>query len=84
MVILKDGLIVGMVMVGDIDKSGIVFSLMRDRVNVGDFKHALLADDFGLVSLPRDLWHERLATPPLMRVSQQAVPVEATEDFAGE
>ena len=84
MVILKDGLIVGMVMVGDIDKSGIVFSLMRDRVNVGDFKHALLADDFGLVSLPRDLWHERLATPPLMQVSQQAVPVEATEDFAGE
>jgi NAD(P)H-nitrite reductase large subunit len=63
MVILKDDLIVGTVFVWDIEKSGIVFSLMRDRVNVGDFKHALLADDFGLVSLPRELWQERLGTP---------------------
>ena len=84
MVILKDDLIVGTVMVGDIEKSGIIFSLMRDRVNVGDFKHTLLADDFGLVSLPRELRHERLGTPPLALVSQLAAPAEAAEDFAGE
>jgi len=83
MVILKDDLIVGTVFVGDIEKSGIVFSLMRDRVNVGDFKHALLADDFGLVSLPRELWQERLGTP-LELVSQPAVPAETVEGFAGE
>jgi NAD(P)H-nitrite reductase large subunit len=59
-VILKNDLIVGMLFVRDIDKSGIVFGLMRDRVNVGSFKRELLADDFGLASLPRELWQERL------------------------
>ena len=58
--VLKDDIIVGMVCVGDIEKSGILFSLMRDKVNVGNFKQALLADEFGLVSLPRELWQERL------------------------
>ena len=83
-VILKDDLLVGMVFVGDIEKSGIVFSLMRDRVDVGGFKQALVADDFGLVSLPRELWQERLETPPPELVSQPVMPVETVEDFAGE
>ncbi|MBE9501352.1 MAG: NAD(P)/FAD-dependent oxidoreductase [Chloroflexi bacterium] len=83
-VILKDDLLVGMVFVRDIEKSGIVFSLMRDRVDVGSFKQALVADDFGLVSLPRELWQERLETPPPELVSQPVMPVETVEDFAGE
>jgi NAD(P)H-nitrite reductase large subunit len=58
--VLQNDVIVGMVCVGDIERSGIIFSLMRDGVNVSDFKQALLADDFGLVSLPRSLWQERL------------------------
>ena len=37
------------------------FGLMKDRVNVASFKQALLADDFGLVPLPQELWQERLA-----------------------
>ena len=36
--VLKDGLIMGMVFCGDVDKSGVVFGLMRDRVNVGGFQ----------------------------------------------
>jgi NAD(P)H-nitrite reductase large subunit len=55
-VILKNDQVVGMVFVRDIEKSGIVFSLMRNRVNVADFKQHLLADDFGLISLPQELW----------------------------
>ncbi len=61
--VLKDNVIVGMICIGDIEKSGILFSLMRDRVNVCDFRQTLLADDFGLVSLPRKLWQERLGAP---------------------
>jgi hypothetical protein len=57
---------------------------MKDRVNVGSFKQALLADDFGLVSLPRELWQERLETSPSRLVPQPAMPAEAVEDFAGE
>jgi len=83
-VIVKDDLVAGMVFVGDIAKSGIIFSLMRDRVNVGDFKQALLADDFGLASLPRELWQERLETPPQGLAPQRDMAAETVEDFAGE
>jgi len=58
--VLKGDLIVGMVFVGDIEKSGIVFSLMRDKVKVSGFKKALLSDSFGLVSLPKELLQKRL------------------------
>jgi NAD(P)H-nitrite reductase large subunit len=60
MLVLKDDLIVGMVFVGDIEKSGIVFSLMRDKVKVNSFKKALLSDSFGLVSLPKEVLQKRL------------------------
>jgi NAD(P)H-nitrite reductase large subunit len=82
--VLKDNLIVGMICVGNVEKSGIIFGLMRDRVNVGDFKQALFAEDFGLISLPRELWQKRLGTPPLQQISLLASQAEAEEDFAGE
>ncbi len=63
-VILKDGLIVGMVFSGDIEKSGIVYNLMKDRVNVEAFKQVLVADDFGLASLPEEIWRAKLAVLP--------------------
>jgi NAD(P)H-nitrite reductase large subunit len=61
-IILKNGLLAGMVFAGDIEKSGIVFGLMRDRVNVLDFKQALIAESFGFLSLPEELWRQRLKT----------------------
>ncbi len=82
--VLRNNVVVGMVCIGDIEKSGIFFSLMRDRVNVGDFKQALLTEDFGLVSLPRELWQERLGTPQPGSVLQPAVPAEIELDVAGE
>jgi len=63
-IILKDNIIVGMTFVENIEKSGIIFSLMRDRVNVESFKQALLADDFGLAFLPRSSWQGQLEAPP--------------------
>lgn len=58
--ILRNNRLVGIVFVGNIEKSGILFGLMRDQTDVGGFKQKLLADDFGLASLPRDKWRERL------------------------
>jgi NAD(P)H-nitrite reductase large subunit len=55
-VILRDGLITGLVFGGDIEKSGIVYNLMKNKVNVGDFKAELVSDDFGLASLPEPIW----------------------------
>lgn len=79
-VILKDGLVVGMVFAGDIEKSGIVFSLMKDKVNVDSFKQALVADDFGLVSLPEEIWRPRLEVPPSLLASS-VTSVEQPEEI---
>ena len=77
-VILKEGLVVGMVFVGNIEKSGIVFGLMKDRVNVDGFKRKLLAGDFGLASLPEEIWRPWLEAPASGLVSQ--VPLEQMEE----
>jgi NAD(P)H-nitrite reductase large subunit len=60
-IVLKNNRIVGMVFVGDIERSGIVFGLMKDRVNVRRCKEALLSPDFGLSDLPDDLRRKRLS-----------------------
>jgi nitrite reductase (NADH) large subunit len=83
-VILKNGLIMGMIFVGNIEKSGIIFGLMRDRVNVESFKQSLLTDDFGLAFFPRALWQERLALSPDI-ILQPTLPIETEEEtFLGE
>jgi NAD(P)H-nitrite reductase large subunit len=83
-VILKNDLIMGMIFVGNIEKSGIIFGLMRDRVNVESFKQSLLADDFGLAFFPRPLWQERLTPSPDI-ILKPSLPIEAEEEtFLGE
>lgn len=78
-VILKDGIVVGMVFVSNIEKSGIVFNLMKDRINVDGFKQELLAYDFSLASLPEEIWRPRLEMPPSGLVAP--VPVEPPEEM---
>ena len=78
-VVLKDGLVVGMVFIGDIEKSGIVFGLMKDKVNVEGFKQALVASDFGLVSLPEEIWRPKLEVP-LAELGAR-VPLEQPEEM---
>jgi NAD(P)H-nitrite reductase large subunit len=83
-VVLKDGLIVGLVFVGDIENSGIIYSLMKDRVNVGGFKEVLVANDFGLASLPEEIWRPRLAIPPLLLASSATSTEQPEEALIGE
>ena len=78
-VVLKDGLVVGMVFVGDIEKSGIVFGLMKDKINADGFKQELVADDFGLASLPEEIWRPGLEIPPSGLAS--SVPLEQAEEM---
>jgi NAD(P)H-nitrite reductase large subunit len=83
-VILKDSLVTGMIFVGNIERSGIIFGLMRDKVNVESFKQSLLADNFGLAFLPRALWQEQLERPPGL-LPQGALFVRTEEEtFIGE
>jgi len=59
-VILRNGLVAGMVFTGDTSKCGLIYNLMRNGIEVGPWKDALVSDSFGLLSLPPELWHEQL------------------------
>ena len=50
--VLKNNIIVGLTLVNCIDRAGILFSLMKNQVNVKKFKGELLRDDFGWAVLP--------------------------------
>lgn len=54
-IVLKNEVIVGMTFLNSIERSGIIFYLMKNGVNVKEFKQELLSEDFGLVSLPSSL-----------------------------
>jgi NAD(P)H-nitrite reductase large subunit len=82
-IILKDGLVVGMVFVGNIEKSGIVLNLLRNQIKVNGFKQALVAEDFSLSSLPEELWRPQLEVPPSALVSP-VVTEHHEEEVAGE
>jgi len=83
--LIKSDVIVGMICIGDIEKSGIIYSLMREKVNVSGLKDKLLNDDFGLIYLPKELWQERLGAPPPVGIVSPAIPPEEeVQDVPGE
>ena len=53
--VLKNNVIVGMTLVNNIDKAGVLFYLIKNVVNVKKFKDKLLGDDFCLATLPTSL-----------------------------
>ncbi len=59
-IILRENKLVGLIYVGKIDRSGIAFGLLREGADVADFAEQLLADDFGLISLPYQMRRARL------------------------
>ena len=59
-IVLKDDTIVGAIFIGCIDRAGIITGLIRDGINVKSFKKALLDDDFGFVTFPKELRMEKL------------------------
>jgi NAD(P)H-nitrite reductase large subunit len=71
-VVVKDNKVAGLVYAGDIEKSGIVYSLMKDGTDISGFKKSLVADNFGLASLPVAMRRERLARPSAGQVMMTA------------
>jgi NAD(P)H-nitrite reductase large subunit len=78
-VVIKDGKLTGLIFAGEIEKSGILYNLMKDGIDVSGFKKDLVADDFGLASLPPSIWRERLAQPDAAAkpITPAAPPEEA-------
>lgn len=53
--ILQDNLLVGAVLVGNVDRAGIFAGLIREKVDMTPFKDKLLAHDFGFIHLTREI-----------------------------
>jgi len=54
-IVIENGVLVGVVMVGNVDRAGIFAGLIRDKAAVAPFKEHLLAPDFGFVHLPKEI-----------------------------
>ncbi|MGA1795131.1 MAG: NAD(P)/FAD-dependent oxidoreductase [bacterium] len=53
-IVIEKNRIIGVIMIGRIDRAGIYTGLIRDKVDISSFKGLLLKEDFGLLSLPRE------------------------------
>ncbi|MBI2853151.1 MAG: NAD(P)/FAD-dependent oxidoreductase [Chloroflexi bacterium] len=62
-IVLKDGRVVGMVFIGNVERSGIIRNLMKAQVDVSHFKKELLAENLNLAVLPREIWEPHFAAP---------------------
>ena len=49
---LNKNRIIGAILAGEIEKAGIILSLMKNKVDASEFKEALNHKDFGLAYLP--------------------------------
>jgi NAD(P)H-nitrite reductase large subunit len=54
-IVLQENLLVGAVLVGSVERAGILAGLIREKIDVTPFKEKLLMPDFGFVHLPREI-----------------------------
>lgn len=59
--VLQEGRLVGAVLVGNVDRAGILSGLIRNRTDVSSWKQQLLNDDVGFVGLDRQVRRSRFA-----------------------
>ena len=53
-IVLKDSKVVGIILLNCIERAGVYGMLIREEIDVQDFKDQLLRNDFGLLVLPKD------------------------------
>lgn len=54
-IVLKEGRIVGAILIGDIDRAGIITGLLRKEIKVKGFKKELLNKPLGFINFPENL-----------------------------
>lgn len=59
-IVLKDNKVVGFICLNEVDRAGIITSLISDEIPVDSFKDALLGEQFGYIDLPLQLRKKRL------------------------
>ncbi len=60
-VVIDEDKLVGIILMGDIDRAGIYTGLIKKRIDISDFKENLLDEDFGLINLPKNYREELLS-----------------------
>ncbi|MGE5473095.1 MAG: NAD(P)/FAD-dependent oxidoreductase [Ignavibacteriales bacterium] len=59
-IVLKDNRIVGYILLNNIDRAGILTNLIKERIDVSEFKNKLLLSDFGYADLPKNYRKEKM------------------------
>lgn len=57
--VLKDGRLVGAILLGNIERAGLFASLIAEQIDVSGFREHLLSDGFGLIHFPKRLRERR-------------------------
>jgi hypothetical protein len=52
---VSDGIIKGFIVLNQVENTGIVLNLMRNEINIKEFKDEILEKDFDLIDLPRQV-----------------------------
>jgi len=68
---LKDGKIVGMVLVGEVERAGIILNLMKNEVDVTSFEERLLNGNFGYADMPEELRWKLLCNDVILGVVRE-------------
>ncbi|MCL6087838.1 MAG: FAD-dependent oxidoreductase [Actinobacteria bacterium] len=53
-IIISDKKIIGIILVGNIDRAGIYGGLIKNKVDISNIKENLIKEDFGIIQLPSD------------------------------
>ncbi|MFX1519478.1 MAG: NAD(P)/FAD-dependent oxidoreductase [Promethearchaeota archaeon] len=64
-IILKENKIMGFVLANEINRAGIFLGLMRNKIDVSEFKEDLLSENFGLIHLSDQVRNDLLAKEDL-------------------
>ncbi|MGB9788803.1 MULTISPECIES: NAD(P)/FAD-dependent oxidoreductase [Dictyoglomus] len=59
-VYLKDGRILGFMFINSFDRTGMIVDLMKNKVDVSEFKERLLWDNFGFLDFPKEMRREKI------------------------
>ncbi|RJQ31938.1 MAG: NAD(P)/FAD-dependent oxidoreductase [Actinobacteria bacterium] len=59
-IFLKGNKIRGAILVGKVERAGLITGLIKDQTDVSGFKHELLTDEFGFMCMPKDFRQEKI------------------------
>lgn len=59
-IVLKEGILKGYILVGEIDRAGILTGFIKEKQEVKDFKEALLDEEISLLVLPSEVRKEKV------------------------